>query len=319
MLASGAAEARSVAVSLVDSPGLSEAQARRAVKAAENAVDDLSGLSLQRQPAPKRGAPRRSCGDELPARSPAVPPCLAALAVATGADHALLLSLRSAGGRLIADGFFVDEGQVRHQRLDEAGDDLDKPVRALVEALLPAWARKGWGGLTLSVPPGALLKVDGKKVAFSAAEPLALTAQVHSLDVLFEGGQAVMQRLHVPEGEALSLEVAPAPAVDASLGATAGHADERLRAVSYGLWGAGVLAIAGSLVAGAQSRRVAADLATCQGTSRGCLPYDQAQSRRQQAEAYARTGNVLLGVGAALAAGGVGLFAFDEVRAGAGR
>lgn len=313
-LAPGGAWAGSVAVALIEAQGLSESQGRRVVRAAESALEELSGFALRRQAAQKRGAPRRSCGDELPARGAKVPSCLAALAVATGGDAALLLSFGSQGGRLSADGFFVEPGQARHQRLaDVPVDELDQRVRALVEALLPPWGRKGWGGLTLVAPPGAVLKVDGKKVAFSAGEPLALTAQVHAVDVLFEGGQAVLQRLHVPEGESLALEVSPSPAVDASVGQRAAHGDETVRAVSYGLWGAGVLAIAGSLYAGALSRRVAADLATCQGTGRGCLPYDQAQSRHQQAEAYARTGNVLLGVGAGLAAGGVGLFTFDEV------
>ncbi|MHB8878723.1 MAG: hypothetical protein ACYC8T_33910 [Myxococcaceae bacterium] len=315
LLLPAAAMARSVAVSLVDSQGLSDFQARHALKAAEGAVGELSGLELKQGAAARRGAPRRGCGEELPAKSATVPSCLAALAVATGAEHSLLLSLRSVNGRFASEGFFVQEGRVHHQRLEEPWDSPDAQVRALVGALLPAWARKGWGGLLLELPPGAQVKVDGKRNSLPVAEPLALTAGVHSVDVVFAGGQAVMQRLHVPEGDRLRLEVSPSAGLEASAPGGGPSSDERLRALSYGLWGAGAAAIAGSLVAGATSRRVAADLNSCQGTSRSCLPYDEAMVKTRQAQAYARTGNILLGAGAVLAAAGVGVFTFDELRA----
>jgi hypothetical protein len=44
---------------------------------------------------------------------------------------------------------------------------------------------------------------------------------------------------------------------------------------------------------------------------RDCAPLDEVQQRQAQAQAYATTGNVLLGVGAGLAALGAGLFVID--------
>jgi hypothetical protein len=87
-----------------------------------------------------------------------------------------------------------------------------------------------------------------------------------------------------------------------------------LRAVSFGLWTAGAVLIAGSLVAGSLARQTGAGQNPCAGDSRSCSTYDTATEHHRQAEAYATTGNALLGTGLVLAAGGVGVFTFDVLR-----
>jgi hypothetical protein len=88
-----------------------------------------------------------------------------------------------------------------------------------------------------------------------------------------------------------------------------------VRYVAFGLWSAGAVAIAGSLVAGSLSRQTGAGQNPCTATSRGCVTLEQATEKSRQAQALASTGNVLLGTGLVLSAAGVGVFTFDLVRA----
>ncbi|MBI3184474.1 MAG: PEGA domain-containing protein [Myxococcales bacterium] len=298
LLCAFTARAETVAVEVIESAGLGEAQASRVRKAAEVALRELSSFAVAE---PKgRLSVRRGCAGD--------PSCLSAAARATGADHALLLWLRGGGGRLSVDGYFATgSGKAAHRRVEDAS--LDYPevaAKSLVEALLPAYGRKGWGGLEVEAAAGAKVKLDGRAVGRTPLEPLAVTASVHSVDVLFPGGEAVLQRLSVGEGERLRLAVAPlSPLPEARAGG------RHLRTAGLGLFGAGALAVAGSLLAGAASRRTAAELAPCEGADRSCLSYAEAQRKHEQASAYAQTGNILLGTGAALSVAGAGLFAFD--------
>ncbi len=293
---------------VVEASGLSDGQARRVGRLAELALRELSGFSVKESSPFKRGSPRRRCEDDG---------CLQALGRETGADHALLLSLRLSGVALTIDAWLVDSsgrGKPQHQRREEVSlADSEEALRSQVQASLPAFGRKGWGGLVLQPEAGAQvrqLKIDGRSHAFVAGEPLALPSSVHTIDVLFDSGQAVMQRTFVPEGERVVLEPAPSAAVF-ERSAALEQGGERRRLLSYGLWSAGALAVAGSLLVGAASRSAASTLSTCQGENRDCAVYSEALQQHQQASAYALSGNILLGAGVALSAAGAGLFTFD--------
>ncbi len=285
-----------MAVAVLESHGLSEAQSRTLQRATEVALRELSGFDVRQA----RSAKRRCASDD----------CLKSAARQLGADWALLLSARS-GAKLSVDGHLVGpEGRVATRKAD--GDAPEAVVKAIVESLLPPHARKGWGGLDVEAPPGAHVKIDGRTVGRTPMEAVPVTASVHAVDVLFPSGQAVLQRVSVPEGARLKLPLHPA---DGPTTVVEGEGRSRtLRTVSYGLWTAGAMAIAGSLLAGAASRQASSFVRDCRGDERDCTPYAVALERHQQAESYAQTANVLLVAGGALSAAGVGLFAFDVAR-----
>jgi hypothetical protein len=136
-------------------------------------------------------------------------------------------------------------------------------------------------------------------------------AGVHQVDVVFEEGHAVLQRLEVAEGSRVKVEaLSPAEAVAGKgpKGMTA------LRGVSYGVFVVGAATVAGGFVAGTLGRNTAADLTpSCQGDVRDCTSLDTVLAKQAQAKAYADTGNVMLGVGAGLAATGVVMFLIDAL------
>jgi hypothetical protein len=314
LLAAAPAAAETAAALVAEAIGLEQGQVRKISKAAEVGLRELSGFSVKESVSLRKGAPRRGCGEDAA--------CMKTLAREAGADHAMLLYLKASGGSLAADAWFIDlSGAARPIHRQIADGSLDEPeatVKSLVEATLPAYARKGWGGVVVKPAPGAKvaqIKIDGRKVSTSNGEPIAVTSSVHSIDVLFDSGQAVLQRTHVPEGERLALDVAPSAAIFAPSGTELVEGNEKLRLASYGLWGAGAVAVASSLLVGAASRDAASKISSCQGEVRDCPTLSDARKQHEQATAYARTGNLLLGTGVALSAAGAGLFAFDLVQA----
>jgi hypothetical protein len=203
---------------------------------------------------------------------------------------------------------WLDGERLGARRSEGTIDGFEATARPALEALLPPWAKKGFGGLTLDLEEGSVVKVDGRVSKTRLGEVAAIPAGPHQVDVIFPDGHAVLQRIEVAEGARPPLVVhSPSEVLSGGPPPKSGG----LRATSYGLYVAGAAALAGGLVAGALARGTGAGLASCQGDVRDCAPLDEVQRRQAQAQAYATTGNVLLGVGAGLAALGVGLFVID--------
>lgn len=306
VLTAPAAWAESTSIGLVpqvlDAPGLPDLAAKRIQKSAEGVLKKLSGLDVGEGPAFKAG-PKKTCTDAA---------CQKAFVSAAGAPAVVLLSLRPSKAAIAFDLSFWFDGE----RLSlEPGDaDLDNPEAGLkpaLEAALPAWAKRGWGALTLTAPAGAVVKLDGRAMAKPEAL-VSVPAGPHQLDVVYPDGNAVLQRVDVPEGRRTRIDAGHPPV---SLAGAAPEGNGVFRAVSFGLWTAGAVAIAASLVAGSLARQTGAGQNPCAGGSRSCSTIDVATERQRQAQAYAGTGNVLLGTGLALAVAGAGLFTFDLVTA----
>ncbi len=305
LLAPGALaeDKRAVLVAQVlDAQGVPDVAARRIQRSAEALLKKLSGLPVGEGPLFKPG-PRRSCADVA---------CQRTVVAAAGAPAVVLLGLRPSKGGVAFDVSFWLDGE----RLGaELGDtELEAPeggLKPALDAVLPAWAKRGWGALRLDAQPGAVVKLDGRPMGLKAGEMLSVPAGSHQIDVVFTDGNAVLQRVEVPEGARLRVDLTrPPPVVSA-----APEGSPVLRAVSFGLWTAGAAAIAGSLVAGTLSRQTGVGQNPCTGNSRGCPTLDAATERHRQAQAYASTGNILLGTGLLLATAGAGVFVFDLVRA----
>jgi hypothetical protein len=297
----GAEERPMLVAQVLDAPGVPEAVTRRVHRSAETLLKKLSGLPVGEGPAFKPG-PRRNCADVA---------CQRAVVSAAGSPAVALLSLRSSKGGVAFDVSFWMEGEKLGLELGDA--ELEAPENGLkpaLDAVLPAWAKRGWGALRLDAQPGAVVKLDGRPMKLKAGEMLSVPAGTHQLDVIYASGDAVLQRVEVPEGSRTRLDVTRPPVVVAA----AAEGNAVLRAVSFGLWTAGAAAIAGSLVAGSLSRQTGVGQNPCSGDSRSCSTFDVATERHRQAQSYASTGNILLGTGLVLATAGAGVFVFDLVR-----
>jgi hypothetical protein len=294
-----------VVVGVLDAQNVPDGTVKRLQRATETALKQVSGLSVGEGPPFKRGAPKR-CGSS--------DDCARDLATSLSSGGVVLLDLKAADGKgervNVELQLWLDGEKAGSKRGEGSVEGFETAIKPVVEQLLPAWARKGFGGLRLQVEPGTVVKVDGRLVASKGGEVVAVPAGVHQVDVIFEEGHAVLQRLEVAEGSRVKVEaVSPAAAVSGK----GPKGNSALRGVSYGVFVAGSASIAGGLVAGALGRGTGAGLASCQGESRDCATLDTVLEKQSQAQAYATTGNVMIGVGVGLAVTGVGLFIIDAL------
>lgn len=297
------AHAQALVAAVLDASGVPDTNVRRVQRATEAALKQVSSLSIGEGPAFKKGAPRR-CGDD----------CAQQLATSLNAAAVVLLDLKATdktGDKLSIElQLWLDGEKVASKRGEGTVDGFDVGVRPALEALLPGWARKGFGGLSLQVEPGTVVKVDGRLSTAKPGEVLAVPAGVHAVDVVFPEGHAVLQRLEVAEGSRVKVEAqAPTEAVSGK----APKSMSALRGVSYGTFMAGAAVLAAGLVVGAAGRGTAEGLSSCSGDVRNCATLVEVQRLQAESDAYANTGNVLMGVGGGLAATGVVLFIIDAV------
>jgi hypothetical protein len=294
----------SAAVVVVGSEELSPAQRERLELAGQQALGALTGHRLLALPEGLR-RPQKAC---------ATPECFARLHQATGADLLLVLSGGMPDLDLQLHAWWVDGSGAPLTHRTATGGNPDQPsssVRKLVDSLLPASSRKGFAALWVDAPEGSGVKVDGRLLARTPmAQPLALTAGTHELDIVLPSGHALLERQRIEEGQRLLLD--PSGVLNSGLGV---HQKDPFRdavkPVSLGLWTAGAVAIAGAFVAGALARGAAGELGGCGATDRDCLRIDQARATHQRAEGHARTANALMIGGSVLGGAGAGLFVFD--------
>jgi hypothetical protein len=298
LLAVPAFGAERLSVRVMDGGGLGAPEAQRVVGAAVELARELSALTVS---SVEGVAPR--CAEDA---------CLRAMLAEARVEHGLfLLVTPTRRGMLDVEASWVQavDGSIARQRSPGAAvAELKAALRPMLTALVPPFARKGWGGLVV-VADSARLRVDGRALA-PAGGVLPVTAGPHEVDLLLPSGEALLSRELVPEGVRLRLTPPPESAVGGRRAAAHGKG---LRIASYVTFSLGALAVAGSLVAGGLSRNAIKDIEPCLGTDRGCSRYPEARAAYDKADRYARTGNVLLGVGVGLTTVGVGLFAFDLV------
>lgn len=232
------------------------------------------------------------------------------------AEAPLVLFVSAAVPSLVLElrGVLYDSGTGAILKKTVRGGNPDAPedaVQTLCEALLPKWARRGQASIAVRAPDDAVVKVDGRRVALTPLrDAIGVSAGLHDIDVVFKSGDAVLFRRTLEEGSRFTADASRTAALDGMDPATS-RRPAALRYASYGLFSAGAVAIAGSLVAGGLSRGAARELRGCDPADRSCLRIDEANAAHARAEGYATTGNILLVTGALLSAAGTGLFAFD--------
>lgn len=291
------ATAQVLGSAVVDVNGPSEGTTRKVQKALDGALKSLSGAGVKESLPFKKGAPRK-CDD-----------CTKELLRAVGTPAVALLELKGSDSRLLFElAFFVDGEKAGSRKGETPLEALDASLKAAVEQLMPGWMRKGFGALSVQVEGGSVVKVDGRVVAARNGELVAVPAGSHQVDVVFPDGNAVLQRLDVPEAGRVPLEVESSNAVSAR----ASGGPTVLRYASFGLFMAGAGTIAAGFIAGALMRGTGIGLTSCSTPdARTCSTLSEAQLRQQQAQQYASTGNTLLGVGTSLLVLGASLFVVD--------
>jgi len=298
LVALPASAAERLSVRVLDGGGLGSTEAQLVLGAGAELARELTALTVN----PVSGMSRR-CGDEA---------CLRAMLAETQAEQGLFLLVTPARrGVVDVEATWVDGaagGSGRRRLSGVAPGELKGALRPVVAALVPAFARRGWGGLVVAAD-AARLRVDGRALAPSGAV-VPVTAGSHEVDLLLPSGEAALSRELVPEGARLRLT--PPEQVAAGVMRTASRG-KGLRVASYVTFSVGALALAGSLVAGGLSRNALKDVEPCLGAGQACTRYPDAQAAYDKSDRYARTGNVLLGVGGGLSTVGVGLFVFDLV------
>ena len=276
-------------------PGAPEAQ--RVLETGAELARELTALTVNPVP-----AVARRCDDE---------DCLRALLAEARAEHGLFLrvtAVRRGAWDMEVSWLDGTRGELERRRVTGApGADLKATLRPVVTGLAPLFVRKGWGGLVVD-SDAARVRVNGRRVTLGG-EVLPLLAGSHEVDLLLPSGEALLSREVVPEGARLRLTP---PEQSSPLAPGAERRGKGLRAASYVTFSLGALAVAGSLVAGGLSRGAREGLRPCGPvTDSACTPYSKARADYDESARYARTGNVLLGVGGALSTVGAGLFVFD--------
>jgi hypothetical protein len=292
------ASAQVLSAAVSESNGPSEATTRKVQKTLDATLKALSGASLKESQPYKKGAPRK-CGDDC-ARDTARNAATPAVAVIDlkGSDAKLTFELS----------VWVDGEKTGSRKGETPLEALEPSLRAAVEQVLPAWMRRGYGAMSVQVEGGSVVKVDGRVVAARNGDLVPVPAGAHQVDVVFPDGNAMLQRLEVPESGRVPLEVESSKALTARASAS----PTALRYASFGLFMAGAGTMAAGLIAGALMRGTGIGLTSCSTPeARACSTLAEVQQRQQQAQQYASTGNVLMGVGASLAALGVSLFVVD--------
>lgn len=289
-------------------PGVTEASTGSMVRASEAAVRELSTLVLQTALPPSLLFKR--CGAEDPG-------CWMALAAKANADYGLVLAADPSGG-LSVDLVLVDlkARRVAQRRFTAPSADAAAPAaRAAVEALVPAFLRRGYGGFLVDLPVGSRLKVDGKVVlAEPSRAPVPVPNGRHEVDLLMPDGTAMLTRADVAEGQVTPLALRaerPAAGGDRPAGNNA------LKITSAVLWTAGTAAaVAAFGVAASANGRATTVFHPCTDANRNCVTQEQALAGQQDLALSMQMANILLIGGGALAAGGGVVFTFDLLQGG---
>lgn len=295
-------------VAVLDAQGVPDALPPRAQRAGEAAFTALSAWDVTVAPAFKKGAPKK-CTDD----------CAAQLAKRSG-PLALLLDLKGAEpqkgdkgppDRLSVELSLWEDGvELGRKKVDTSSDGLEASLKPALDALLPTYARRGFGGLQLPDDASLTVKVGGRALKGRPGALVGLPAGSHLVDVVFPDDRAVLRRLEVAEGARVKVDATPPPKPVLTQKAP-GASFSALRGASYAVFMAGALSLASGFIVGALARSTVAPLKPCSSTSDACATLDDVNLARAQADSLVTTGNVLLGVGYGLAALGVGLFVLD--------
>jgi hypothetical protein len=132
---------------------------------------------------------------------------------------------------------------------------IEAAVRKGVRKIIPDYARRGVGGLTVLAEAGANILVDGQVAGTAPLEKaLVLSAGVHRVDVVTTRGVSTHKNVEVLEARRQTVDLpTPTEAVAPLSAAPAPAPGRALKTASFVVGGAGVLAFTGGMVFGLQA------------------------------------------------------------------
>jgi hypothetical protein len=300
-LCSVTASAAPFVVIVSDAVGVPEAWVRKVQKATVESWGQVASPLVESSPLAWSGP--RSCE----------PRCFANAVSKLASRDGVVLSVRSEpkSDRAVVEMLAVVDGKASSQARGEVPlEGFEKALKMLLERAVPPWAAKGFGGITLVVPAGAVVKIDGQVQTRSSKDPtFPAGVGLHTVDIVYANGDAWLRTVSVAEGERLSLDGQSTDEVRTAV--RSANVLSPLRVTSYVAFSVGAASAAGGLVAGALAKQTAVGVQACEGELRNCTPLTEAQSRSEQSQRLASVGNVMLGVGIGLAVTGIALYVFD--------
>lgn len=185
---------------------------------------------------------------------------------------------------------------------------LEAAVRQGVKKIIPQYARRGVGGLTILAESGADVLIDGVNVGKAPMEKsVVVSAGFHRIDVVTQRQTMVTRTVEVREARRQVVDLpSPTEALSSLTDPPPPPPGRAMKTASYVVGGAGVLALMGGLVFGLQSSGINAQLrdGVCRDTPcTSGLTQVEAERLYQQGNTQATVGNVGVATGLFLAAG----------------
>jgi hypothetical protein len=301
------------AVVLVQGKGLSGKEVEALLDAAQDELKNLSAYRLD--PASSLEADNEATMNECSLDYD----CLLRVAQAAGVDAVLGIRAVPEGRKTLSLEILWVAADAKgipgesEKAVARTAQALSAGVRSSLKKVLPGYARKGKGGITVLAEPGSDILVDGMKLGEAPlSAPLVVSRGQHRVDVVTPTKDRVTQNVDVVEGRKtlvdmpsphLNLTVAPPPQ-----GPPPGSS---LKLASYGVAGAAVLTLAAGLVFGAQTLSLNGQIrdGSCPGTPcTSALTQVGARDLHDQAAGSATVANISVTTALFLGAGAGALY-----------
>ncbi|MFL5320789.1 MAG: hypothetical protein ACJ790_14095 [Myxococcaceae bacterium] len=302
-----------VAVVLLQGKGLAGKEVEALLDAANDEVKNLSAYRLD--PASSLEADNEAMMNQCTLDYD----CLLRVAQAVGVDAVLGLRASPEGRKTVALEFLWVAADAKglpgenERAVARTPQAMEAGVRNSLKKVLPGYALKGKGGITVLAEPGSKVLVDGENRGEAPLSgPLVVSAGVHRVDVVTPTGERVSSSVDVPEGRKLVADLpSPHPVVAALTAKEGGAPGHSLKLASYAVGGAAVLALGVGAFFGAQTISTNRQLrdGACSGTPcTGALTQVQAQDLYERASGSATGANIGVATGLLLGAGAGALF-----------
>ncbi|MBI3184476.1 MAG: hypothetical protein HYZ28_20260 [Myxococcales bacterium] len=302
-----AGKPRAAVVLVGSTKGLSPREVDLVLEAALAEMRASSGFSADATASLAAGSEVASLGCELE------PECLLRVAESIEVDALVAVRATAEGRKEVAFQLLWVAGDARglptesEAALHRTPAAIEKGVRAGVRAALPAYARKGMGGLTVLAETGSEVLVDGQRAGQAPfSEPLVVSAGIHRVDVITPSGRREARSAEVAEGRKASLDASAASEAVASLTMPPEPKGRTLRTASFLVGGAGVLSLGAGVYFGLESNSLNERIRAGECQELPCpegMTQQQAQSLNQESSSRAMLGNVGLFTGLLFTAG----------------
>lgn len=302
-----------VAVVLLQGKGLAGKEVETLLDAANDEVKSLSAYRLD--PASSLEADNEASMNQCTLDYD----CLLRVAQAVGVDAVMGIRATPEGRKTLTLEFLWVSTDAKglpgesDRAVNRTPQALETGVRNSLKKVLPGYARKDHGGITVLAEPGSRVIVDGEPKGESPLSgPVVVSAGVHRVDVLTPTNERVTMTVDVPEGRKVIADLpSPHPVVQAMTHTDQPTRGSSLKIASYAVGGAALVALGVGVFFGAQTLSTNGQLregACAASPCSGGLTQVQAQELYNRASGSATGANIGVTTGALLGLGAGALF-----------